>query len=147
MADKKGVQIRREKINQLLIKSVTSPTEIARILGISYDTVQNDIKWLRSQTRPWLSGLALDGFAFDVKIAIERLGGIEKQLEEMREEARKNKASTYEQIAILRELRDTTIVKINAEGEGPVLVTLRKVIRGDFKIEEESSEHKDNGAK
>ena len=136
MVYKKPLDLRREKVANLLAQSISSPTKIAAILQISAYTVQNDLSWLKAQTKPWLYGLAENGYAFDCKILIEKLQGIEEQLEEMRQTARKNNAPVFEQIAILRELREVSIARINTEGKGPVLLTLRKVIRGDFKTEE-----------
>lgn len=123
---------RRSRVSQMLAKSVTSSREISKATGIDYETVKNDIRWLREQTKPWLLGLAGDGFAFDCKVAIDKLMSLEVELEDMRQTARTEKADTDTRISIIRELRDTTIARISIEGEGPTLLALKKIKKGEL---------------
>jgi len=132
MTTKNQVKERRAKVAQMMAKSVYSIKEISQALGIGYDTVDNDIRWLREQTKPWLLGLAGDGFAFDCKVAIDKLMSLEVELEDMRQTARTEKADTDTRISIIRELRDTTIARISIEGEGPTLLALKKIKKGEL---------------
>jgi len=68
-----NVEKRRAQLAQMLAKPVTSIREIALALQIDYDTVQNDIRWIKKQTRPWLFGVAREGYAYDCKMALDKL--------------------------------------------------------------------------
>lgn len=133
MTSRIQVAKRREKVGQLLSKSVTSTKEIAQILGEKYQTIENDLVWIREQTQPWLFGLAGGGYAFDCKTVIDSLLNIELELEEMRQNARKNNDDIVTRIMILRELRDTRVIRLNVEGEGPTLLALKKISQHQFK--------------
>ena len=133
MTTKSQIAERREKVAQFLSKSVTSVKEISKALGIPYDTVQNDIQWLKAQVEPWLYGLVGIGYSFDCKMAIEKLLSIERDLEEMRQSARiKHPDDIMKRILILRELRGVTISRMSFEGEGPTLLALQKFKNGEF---------------
>ncbi len=127
MPTKAEVMARRRKVAAYLAKSVTSTADISKAENLPYATVDNDIRWLRKQTQPWLMGLAGDGYAFDVKTAIEKLEGIERELEVMRQKAEEAKEDPRIRLDILGELRDTTIARIQIEGEGPTLLGLRRL--------------------
>jgi len=132
MVTKKLIEERRAKVAQMLAKSVTSIKEIASALQIEYDTAQNDVKWIKEQVKPWLLGLVGDGYAFDCKTVLDSFLDMEMELEEMRQEARKNKAKVSTRISIIRELRDTRVVRLDMEAEGPTLLALRKIQKGDL---------------
>ncbi len=125
----------------MLSKSVTSIDTISKELGIPYETVRNDIRYLKEEIKPWLYEVAADGYAFDCKNAIEKLARLERELEDMLAKARdKDKPNNSEIIAIMRELRATTLTRLNIEAEGPTLMTLRRVIKGEFLSEAEQKE-------
>lgn len=131
MVTRNQIAERRAKVSQLLAKSVTSIKEIATALQIDYETVRNDIGWLKEQTKPWLFGLTGHGFAFDCKNVIDSFLNMEVELEEMRQIARKNKEDTSIRLSIIRELRDTRIARLSVEAEGPTLLALRKIKNGE----------------
>jgi len=114
----------------MLAKSVTSIKEISQALQLDYRTVQNDIKWIREQANPWLYGLAGGGYAHDSRMALEKLMSIERELEDMRQDARENNAGIRERIMLLVKLADVTIQRLSIEGNGPTLLGLRKILRG-----------------
>lgn len=132
MVTKIQARERRAKVAQMLAKSVTSIKEISKALEIPYDTVQNDIKWLKEQTKPWLIGLAEEGFAFDCKVVIDKLLSIEREIEEMSEKAKSKPDSELLRLQILEKLIDIAITRLNVEAEGPTLMALRRITRGDF---------------
>lgn len=111
----------------MMARSVTSIKEIAIALNLPYKTVENDIRYIKTQTRPWLYGLAGEGFAFDCRMAIDKFLSIERELEEMREDGRKKNLDTLKRLAIIKALHDITSSRLILESEGPTLLALRKL--------------------
>jgi hypothetical protein len=132
MATKKTIEMRREAVAQMLAKSVTSITEISNALRLPYDTVVNDIRYLKAQTKPWLYGLAGEGYAFDCKIVIDKLARIEKRIEEIAMAARTKEDGEFLELAALKQLAETSVTRLSVEGEGPTLLTVRKIVKGEF---------------
>ena len=127
MARRSVISERRDKVGQMLARSVTSKKEIAVELNLPYKTVENDIQWIKAQTRPWLYGLAGEGYAFDCMMAIDKFLSIESELEDMRQNARKNNLAPEKRMVVMRELRETTLSRLSIEGEGPTLLAVRKI--------------------
>src|SRR2546426_12647979 len=57
MKDYQSVEQRREKIMNCINKSVYKHSDIANIVGVDIETVRNDIKFLKEQTKPWFNYL------------------------------------------------------------------------------------------
>lgn len=125
MASQQTVQERREKVSSFLMHHVTSPLEIAKQLReqypeLDYETVRNDIRAIKKNTRPWLIGLAKDGYAFDAKLVIDKLKAQEKELESMKQETKDPK----EKREIMRQIAETALARIQVEGDGPTFLAV-----------------------
>ena len=114
---------RREKISICLAKSMTSPTEIAKEIGESGQTVRNDLLWMKKNSRKWLSGHTLDGYVFQTKITIDKFDVLEQKLQNMLKES----DSRHEKLRIIHELADIINMKWVIMGEGPVRMNRRYV--------------------
>jgi len=117
------VKKRRERISLCLSKSVTSPSLIARELGLSLATVSNDLHWMKVQSLKWLSGHTLDGYIFETKNTIEQFKDIEMDLQNMRKMA----TNPEVKLKIIHELKEVINMRWVMQGDGPTLMNARKV--------------------
>jgi len=123
MATQTLVLQRRHRISELLAKSVTKPQAICKKLDLPMATVKNDLKWMRKNSRIWLSGHALNGYVFETQQTIEQLRDIEEELQEMR----KNESQPLIKLRIISELKEVINMRWVIEGEGPTLMQARIV--------------------
>lgn len=80
--------------------------------------VKNDLKWMRTNSRTWLSDHALNGFVFATQNTIEQLLDIEVELQSLR-----SKESDIElKLKIIKELKDTINMRWVIQGDGPTLM-------------------------
>ena len=129
MGNHKQVAQRRQKVAELLVKSVTSVPDIAKELGVSQKKIEHDIAWLRKKAEPWLDGLAFGGFIHDTKIAIDQFLDIERELQTMREKYQNENdpGSIITRLKLLRELREAIETRIELEANGPTLMALKRL--------------------
>ena len=117
------VKKRREQISLCLQKSITSPSLIARELGLRVATISNDLHWMKLQAQKWLSEHTLDGYIFETKITIEQLKDIEMDLQEMRKIA----PNLEIKLKIIHELVSLINMRWVLQGDGPTLMNRCKV--------------------
>ena len=125
---------RREKVAEYMRRSIFSPKLIAKALGEDYSTIKNDQRYLRKQSRTWLTEMAVDGLVHDTQLGIEAFKRMEQTLQNMLEDAKpkynddgsiKEKGNPALVLAITRELRETIDVRLETEANGPTLMALR----------------------
>ena len=76
---KKEVDVRRDKVNRLLLKGATQ-IEISKQLQISISTVERDVKSIKEMASQWLDDLAKKGIVHEWKIGLEKLRDTERNL-------------------------------------------------------------------
>ena len=76
---KKEVDVRRDKVNRLLLKGATQ-LEISKQLQISISTVERDVKSIKEMASQWLDDLAKKGIVHEWKIGLEKLRDTERNL-------------------------------------------------------------------
>ena len=76
---KKEVDVRRDKVNRLLLKGATQ-LEISKQLQISISTVERDVKSIKEMVSQWLDELAKKGIVHEWKIGLEKLRDTERNL-------------------------------------------------------------------
>ena len=76
---KKEVDVRRDKVNRLLLKGATQ-LEISKQLQISISTVERDVKAIKEMASQWLDDLAKKGIIHEWKIGLEKLRDTERNL-------------------------------------------------------------------
>lgn len=76
---KKEVDVRRDKVNRLLLKGATQ-LEISKQLQISISTVERDVKAIKEMASQWLDDLAKKGIVHEWKIGLEKLRDTERNL-------------------------------------------------------------------
>lgn len=135
MPTKTEVRDRREKIAQYLRRSIVSPSLIAKAIGEDKETIRNDIRALRKESRTWLTEMAVDGLVHDTQLGIEALRGIEATLQNMLEDYKpkynpdgtlKEKGNPLMVLQISRELRETIDTRLETEANGPTLMALKQ---------------------
>ena len=119
---KKDVLARRNKVSQMLAKSISKPSDLAKTLDLDVKDVQNDLYWMRKESKPWLSGYALDGYVFVTRNSIAQLEDIEVELQEMRQKLKKADGDKTMRLRVMGELRDTINTRWVMQGEGPTLM-------------------------
>ena len=177
------VKERRESIAKMMSMSVISPQLISKELGLAYQTVINDMEIIKAETKPWMYGLARDGYAFDCHMAINAVtryeADMEKDLQELMDEKTTNKerlveidkllkklsrndqedmkqivalyreigeikasnvTNFYQKLAVRTKLVEFKFGRLNIEGEGPTLLTVRNIIKGEFLNDKETLE-------
>lgn len=118
MTTKTEVISRREKVSLCLSKSMTSAAQISKHLGVEYKTIENDLYWMRKNSRKWLSGHTLDGYIFSTKNTIEQMKDMELQLQSMRSLEKDPKIL----LMIIRQLTEVINMRWVMEGDGPTLM-------------------------
>lgn len=119
---KKDVLARRNKVSQMLAKSISKPSDLAKTLDLDVKDVQNDLYWMRKESKPWLSGYALDGYVFVTRNSIAQLEDIEVELQEMRQKLKKADGDKTMRLRVMGELRETINTRWVMQGEGPTLM-------------------------
>ena len=119
---KKDVLARRNKVSQMLAKSISKPADLAKTLDLDVKDVQNDLYWMRKESKPWLSGYALDGYVFVTRNSIAQLEDIEVELQEMRQKLKKDDGDKTMRLRVMGELRETINTRWVMQGEGPTLM-------------------------
>ena len=119
---KKDVLARRNKVSQMLAKSISKPSDLAKTLDLDVKDVQNDLYWMRKESKPWLSGYALDGYVFVTRNSIAQLECIEVELQEMRQKLKKADGDKTMRLRVMGELRETINTRWVMQGEGPTLM-------------------------
>ena len=76
---KKEVDVRRDKVNRLLLKGATQ-LEISKQLQISISTVERYVKSIIEMASQWLDDLAKKGIVHEWKIGLEKLRDTERNL-------------------------------------------------------------------
>ena len=76
---KKEVDVRRDKVNRLLLKGATQ-LEISKQLQTSISTVERDVKSIKEMASQWLDDLAKKGIVHEWKIGLEKLRDTERNL-------------------------------------------------------------------
>ena len=76
---KKEVDVRRDKVNRLLLKGATQ-LEISKQLQISISTIERDVKSIKEMASQWLDDLAKKGIVHEWKIGLEKLRDTERNL-------------------------------------------------------------------
>jgi len=129
MAERQNFKERRHAVAQYLMHHVDSPAEIKKNMEekwpqINVDTIQNDIRAIKKAASPWLTGLAKEGYIYDVMLGVQKIMAHEKELEAMKQ----NTTDQKEKREIIRQIDETVIARLSLEGEGPVFlaVTSRK---------------------
>ena len=116
------VEHRRDKVSQLLAKSVTKPADIAKSLGVEITDVYSDLKFLKKNSNEWLNGFANDGYVFVTKQTIDSLYDIEVELQKLRQDAK----GADNKLKIIKELRETINTRWVIQGNGPTLMAIKK---------------------
>lgn len=134
MPTKGAVKARREQVAQYMRRSINSPTLIAKALSLNRITVENDVKFLRKNSRTWLTELAVDGLVFETQMGVEAMQELEKNLQNMLEQykTKYNEDGSIKQqgdpqmvLRITAELRELINTRLETLANGPTLAALR----------------------
>jgi len=112
---------RREQVSLCLSKSMISPTQIAQQIGAPVSKVKNDLHWMRTNAKTWLSGHTLDGYVFETKKTIDQLQDIELELQSMRSKT----TDPDEKLKIMKQLIDVINTRWVIQGDGPTLMNMK----------------------
>ena len=123
MPTKADLIARREKISLCLAKSMTTPKQISVQTGISVRTIDNDLRWMKRNSRKWLSGHTLDGYIWETRKTIDQLSDIIMDLQAMRSVEK----DVDRKLRIIHELADKINMKWVIQGDGPTLMNIRSV--------------------
>jgi hypothetical protein len=114
------VHKRRERISLVLAKSITSPTAISiHLKDVDVDTVKNDLKWMRRNSKVVLSGNALEGYVFETYNTIEQLRDIELELQSLRSK----ETDLDKKLRIIHELKEVINMRWVIHGDGLTLLS------------------------
>lgn len=125
---------RREQIAQYMRRSIFSPRLIAKALNIDENTVKNDQRTLRKNSRKWLSEVAIDGLVHDTELAIAAFRDIEAKLQKMisdfgpKYDTHGNMTDAGNPFLVrmfISELRETINKRLETESNGPTLMALK----------------------
>jgi len=116
------VKERRDKVGQLLAKSITKPQMIAKNLNKDVRVIYKDIKYFKEQAIPWLDELAFTGFVWECKNAIDKLKDIEEEKQKLRQDAR----GIDEKLKVMHEIEYNINLQIETLANGPTLMALKK---------------------
>jgi len=126
MATHAEVMVRRNRISLALSKSMTKPSLISTSTGIDVKTVKNDLQWMRTNSRKWLSGWAMNGYMFATENTITQLEDIEQELQKKRSEwVKAHPVENEEYLKIIHELKDVINLRWVVQGDGPALMALK----------------------
>ena len=114
---------RREKISNVLAKSITNPTDISKQTGLKLDDVKNDLRWMKKNAKTTLAGHALDGYIFETQQTISQLRDIEYELQSLRSK----ETDLDKKIKILHELKDVINMRWVIHGDGLTLLAQQYV--------------------
>jgi len=109
------VRKRREHISLCLQKSLTSPSLIAKQLGLPVRTIANDLYWMKKQSLIWLAGHTLEGYVYETQLTIEQLKDIELDLQQMRQDEK----DPMKKKSIMMSLVEVINIRWVIQGEGP----------------------------
>jgi len=113
------VHKRRERISIVLAKSITTPSAIANQLkDVDIETIKNDLKWMRKNSRVVLSGNTLEGYIFETHNTIEQLRDIELELQSLRS----TEKETETKLKIIHELKEVINMRWVLHGDGLTLL-------------------------
>lgn len=123
MASSKETLERRNQVSICLAKSMTTPMQIAKHLNAPVTTVKNDLRWMRKNSRKWLSGHTLDGYIWETQKTIDQLSDVIFELQALRS----NEKDVDRKLRIIHELADKINMKWVILGDGPTLMNIRTV--------------------
>lgn len=123
MGSTKVTLARRNQVSLCLAKSMNRPEDIARQLNIPYNTVRNDLNWMKKNSSKWLMGHTLNGYIFETQKAIDQISDIILELQSLRSKEQ----NIDRKIRIMHELADKINMKWVMQGEGPTLMNIRTV--------------------
>ncbi|MCK5642761.1 MAG: hypothetical protein KAJ19_18270, partial [Gammaproteobacteria bacterium] len=74
------VAFRRKQVSNELAKHNYKAEDIAKVLKEPVEKIYHDLKWIRKDSRKWLDAWALDGYTECVKVTIDQLELMERNL-------------------------------------------------------------------
>ena len=102
-----------------MAKSITTPSAIANQLkDVDIETIKNDLKWMRKNSRVVLSGNTLEGYIFETHNTIEQLRDIELELQSLRS----TEKETETKLKIIHELKEVINMRWVLHGDGLTLL-------------------------
>lgn len=116
------VQFRRKQVNNELAKHNYKAEDIAKAIKEPVEKIYHDLKWIRKDSRKWLDAWALDGYTECVKVTIDQLELMERNLHHIIA----NSSDERIVLGAYRELRETINLRWVVQGEGPTLMNLRR---------------------
>lgn len=119
---KNTIDERREKVAECLRKGMIE-AEIAKQLGVSRQTIVRDTSALKKNAKPWLDGLAKEGFIFEYKMALDKIRDREKYLQKLLD----NETDTKTKVHLIKALNDCTKLYISLLSDAPTIHSLRKI--------------------
>ena len=119
---KTSIDERREKVAEYLRKSMLE-IEMAQQLGVSRQTIIRDISVLKKNAKPWLDGLAKEGFIFEYKMALDKIRDRENYLQKLLD----NETDTKMKAQLVKALNNCTKLYISLLSDAPTIHSLRKI--------------------
>ena len=126
MVSSKETLERRNQVSICLAKSMTTPAQIAKHIDAPVSTIKNDLRWMRKNSRKWLSGHTLDGYIWETQKTIDQLSDLIFELQSLRS----NEKDVDRKLRIMHELADKINMKWVILGDGPTLMQTR-MVNGD----------------
>jgi len=117
-----SVELRREKVAEYLLKGMTE-IEIAQQLDVSRQTIIRDVSVHKKEAKPWLDGLAKEGFIFEYKMALDKIRDRENFLQKLLD----NETDTKMKAHLVKTLNDCTKLYISLLSDAPTIHSLRKL--------------------
>jgi len=119
MTQEELIKQRQEKVASLLMMGHTE-ISIAKMLGVSRETIVRDVRELKSMSPQWLDSLAQHGFTFEFKMCLDLLKTLRAKLLDMLQ----NASSTSEEIKIIREIENNIALYNQWMLDGPVVLIM-----------------------
>jgi len=127
MTQRAKINERRIKVTEYLLQGY-SEIKIADILGISRETIQRDVKFLREESIKYLRMFPTQEYLFLYKLSVDKLQSYELQLNQLKEDA-----STENKIRIIRELHKNIDLQVKMLAS-PMLAHIKYLLK---RIEEQ----------
>lgn len=121
MTQEELIKERQEKVSSLLMTGHTE-VAIAKMLGVSRETIVRDVRELKNMSPQWIDSLAQYGFIFEFKLFLDLLKSHRVILQDMLE----NSSSTLEKLKIIRQIQENIEYFRFIMLEGPTLYALNK---------------------
>ena len=119
---KTSIDERREKVAECLRKGMPE-VEIAEQLGVSRQTIVRDVSVHKKEAKPWLDGLAKEGFIFEYKMALDKIRDRENYLQKLLD----NETDTKMKAQLVKALNNCTKLYISLLSDAPTIHSLRKI--------------------